>query len=299
MTKLFKKIYCEISGACNLTCDFCPLTDEPRGFMELDLFQKIADEVAEISERIYLHVMGEPLLHPQFDQFIKACEKRKLAVHLVTNGMFLNKKVDSVLNPTVREVNISLQSFAGCHGEDADDSEYLKTIFEFIETAFEKRPDMHVNLRLWNLGDFGSVVDHNRTLLEKIYDHFDEEIPEFSIGARHHGRSVRVKNNLFMNYSTRFLWPSLDAPFVRKKGYCMGATTQLGIHSDGTVVPCCLDNNATIKLGNVKDHSLREIITHERADRMRSGLDEAKLVEEMCQRCEFASRFRKKIRYRR
>jgi radical SAM protein with 4Fe4S-binding SPASM domain len=79
----------------------------------------------------------------------------------------------------------------------------------------------------------------------------------------------------------------------------MGATTQLGIHSDGTVVPCCLDNNATIKLGNVKDHSLREIITHERADRMRSGLDEAKLVEEMCQRCEFASRFRKKIRYRR
>lgn len=299
MRKRFKKIYCEISGACNLTCDFCPLTEQPRGMMKPELFADIVKQVAPITERFYLHLMGEPLLHPKFNSFIEECAKYNLPVHLVTNATMIDEeRQQAILNPIVKEVNISLQSFAGCYGEEADDTDYFNTVFSFIENALEKRPDMHVNLRLWNSESFESVLDTNRRILEKIYSHFGEEIPEFKLGERHHGRSVRVKNNLFMNYSTRFTWPSLELPECRQRGYCMGLTTQIGIHCDGTVVPCCLDNNASMKLGDLTEMPLLEILEQPRAKAMFDGLMNGILVEPLCRRCEFGMRFRKKIKYR-
>ncbi len=299
MPKRFKKIYCEISGGCNLTCDFCPLTEKPRGMMKRDLFSKVVKQAAPLTERLYFHVMGEPLLHPDFNYFVNECAEHALPVHLVTNGVLISpEREEGLFNPIVQEVNISLQSFAGCYGEDADDSAYLQNIFSFIERAFVKRPDLHINLRLWNLNDFALVVDHNRLLLEKIYAYFGEKIPEFTVGVRHHGRSVRVKNNLFMNYSTRFTWPSMELPECRKYGYCIGTTTQVGIHSDGTLVPCCLDNNATIKLGNVNESTILEIMEQPRAKKMYDGLMDGVLHEPLCHRCEFGTRFRRKIKYR-
>ena len=298
MSKRFKKVYCEISGACNLTCNFCPLTDKPRGMMSRELFCKIAQEAAPLTEQFYLHLMGEPLLHPDFEFFIDECAKHQLPVHLVTNGTLITPALEPILcNPTIQAINFSLQSFAACYGEEADDTEYLETIFSFIDHALVKRPDLQLNLRLWNLENFSSVVDHNRLLLNRIYAHFGEEIPSFStVGRSHHGCSVPIKGRLFMNYSSRFIWPDLELSECRQEGYCMGAMGLVGIHCDGTVVPCCLDNNAAMALGNIKSSTLQEIFNQPRAQTMVDGFNESKLVEPLCRRCEFAKRFRKKIK---
>ncbi|MDF7800050.1 SPASM domain-containing protein [Pontiellaceae bacterium B1224] len=298
MSKRFKKVYCEISGACNLTCNFCPLTDQPRGMMSRELFCKIAAEAAPLAERFYLHLMGEPLLHPDFDFIIDECARHGLPVHLVTNGTLIGPALEPVLlNSTIREINFSLQSFAACYGEEADDTEYLETIFGFIDRALEKRADLQLNLRLWNLDDFASVVDHNRVLLNRIYAHFGEEIPAFSsVGRSHHSCSVPIKGRLFMNYSSRFVWPDMELKECRTHGFCMGAMGQVGIHCDGTVVPCCLDNNATMALGNMNTATLREIFNQPRAQKMMDGFNRAMIVEPLCRRCEFAKRFRKKVK---
>lgn len=297
MSKRFKTIYCEISGGCNLTCDFCPLTEQPRGMMSRELFSKIAKEAAPLTERFYLHLMGEPLLHPNFESIISECEKQNLPVHLVTNGSLITPELESTLfNPTIRAINFSLQSFAASYGEEADDNQYLNTIFTFIDHALVNRPDMQVNLRLWNLDNFSTVVNHNRQLLNRIYAHFGEKIPPFTVGRSHHGCSVRIKNRLFMNYSSRFVWPDLELPECRQYGFCMGAIAQVGIHCDGTVVPCCLDNNATIKLGNINTSTLQEIFAQPRAQKMMDGFNDGHVVESLCRRCEFSMRFRKKIK---
>jgi radical SAM protein with 4Fe4S-binding SPASM domain len=243
--------------------------------------------------------MGEPLLHPNFNDYISRCEKAGITVHLVTNGALISDdNISALLNPTVREINFSLQSFAGSYGEDADDTDYLQGIFSFIEHAQELRPDIYINLRLWNLDGYEDARTSNYKMLQKIYNHFGKPVPEFKIGKKIHGRSIPITGVAYVNFSTRFAWPSMQLPEMRTTGYCMGLMTQLGIHNDGTVVPCCLDDNAEINLGNINESSLAEILDGSRSKAMFKGFEKETLTEALCRRCAFGARFKKRVRVR-
>ena len=302
-SKRFKKVYCEISGGCNFSCDFCPLAHDnhsfAQSFMERSTFLRVLDQLAPLTERLYFHIMGEPLLHPLFNEYIELCEQAGVKVHLVTNGALINENtVKGLLSPAVREINFSLQSFAGSYGEDADDTVYLQRIFEFIDLAQKERPDVYINLRLWNLDGYEEARSSNFKMLEKIYAHFGLEVPEFKVGKKIHGRSVPVSGVTYVNFSTRFAWPSMKLPEMRSTGYCMGLMTQLGVHNDGTVVPCCLDDNAEINLGNLLESSIEEILESPRAKEMFDGFNDEVLTEALCKRCAFGARFKKRVRVR-
>jgi len=66
--KTFKKVYIEITSVCNLACSFCPPTARAKGLIKVEQFNKILDEIRPHTKYIYLHVKGEPLLHPRIDQ---------------------------------------------------------------------------------------------------------------------------------------------------------------------------------------------------------------------------------------
>ncbi len=303
VSKRFKKVYCEVSGACNFSCDFCPLSQDnhnfPAKFMEKSTFERVVAELGPLTERFYFHIMGEPLLHPLFNDYIKICQEAGITVHLVTNGALIDEKtVEGLLNPAVREINFSLQSFAGSYGEDADDSAYMAGIFDFIALAEKRRPDLYINLRLWNLDGYEEARASNLKMLERIYGNFGLEVPQFKVGKRIHGRSVQVKGVTYVNFSTRFAWPSMKLPEMRSTGYCMGLMTQIGVHNDGTVVPCCLDDNAEINLGNLIESSIGEILEGDRAKKMFEGFNNEVLTEALCKRCAFGARFKKKMRVR-
>lgn len=293
--KRFKKVYIEISNACNLKCDFCPTVNTPQTFMGTELFESIVKQLTPLSNCINLHIMGEPLFHPKISEFINICEKYSMPVTIVTNGTILNKKNQQLLlNQIVQQVNFSLQSFHANY-PNADNSAYLKRIFKYTTRAFENRPDQHVNYRLWNVSDYSEAIDFNKDIIDKIRSYFELDNNE---KLRHTSlRGRKVKKSLHLNLATRFDWPTLEMPFRTTNGTCPGLITQLGILANGTVVPCCLDKDGVIDLGNCNTTTIEEIINSNRAKKIIEGFKCRELNEPLCQHCTFIERFEKKVRW--
>ena len=295
--KKFSKVNIEISNICNLQCSFCPVVIRTKKLMEESLFEKVIREVAPITEQVSFHLMGEPLVHPKLERFIEICAREKVPVNFVSNGVLLtDKRAELLLHPIVRQVNFSLHSFHDNFPEKESD-EYLEKIFKFTEAAFEKRPDLYLNYRLWNLPKVDEVENptqkKNRGMLHAVEKRFGVSMQakfdsNFDVRLQ---KSYLVKNRLYLHFDTEFIWPSLDLPVIGVKGTCKGLSTHFGVLAEGTVVPCCLDKEAAIPLGNVLETSIPEILAGERAQNILKGFRERRLVEELCQKCQFIERF--------
>ena len=295
--KKFAKVNIEISNICNLQCSFCPEVVRPKKLMEESLFAKVIKEVAPLTEQVCFHLMGEPLLHPQLERFFEICALENVPVNFVTNGVLLtDKRAELLLHPIVRQVSFSLHSFNDNYPEK-DHVEYLKKIFQFTQTAFERRPELYVNYRLWNLPKVDEIENpvqkKNRIMLEEVGKRFGVDLhaklnSSFDVRLQ---KSYKIKNRLYLHFDTEFVWPSLDLPVIGVKGTCKGLSTHFGVLVDGTVVPCCLDKEAGIPLGNAMEQSIPEILASERARAILKGFRERRLVEELCQKCQYIERF--------
>jgi radical SAM protein with 4Fe4S-binding SPASM domain len=291
MAKRLKKIYCEICGVCNLRCGFCPLPEAPRGMMSLVFFRQVLAQVAPVGERLYLHVLGEPLLHPELPEILEDCRQVGMPVHVVTNGTKLG--ADSpVLHPAVKEVSISLQSQPESgQGED----EYLTPIFAFADQALAQWPGLRVNFRLWNQRE-GNAAWSEQPLARRVLEHYRASLPDDLPSPRDFPESVRLGPHHFLCFATPFEWPDLANAIDRRHGYCLGLADQLAILADGTVVPCCLDQAGVIALGNLHDQALAEILQSPRAVALRTAFERGELAEDLCRHCGFAERFKRKPR---
>ncbi len=257
--------------------------------MSLHKFKKIVEQVAPITDQVTLHLMGDPLVHPKLSEFIQVCKEYQVPVFLVTNGVLMNEvKEEILLDPIIRQVNFSIHSFHDNYG-DKDPSVYLNKIFKFTERAFLERPELYINYRLWNLGETLGVGAQNRSMLEKVCSHFNFSFNE-SINVRR-SKSVRIKNRLHLHFDTEFTWPALDLPIIGERGTCYGLSSHFGILADGTVVPCCLDKEGKIPLGHVDDQTIEDILLSEKSQRILSGFKNNRLVESLCQRCDYVTRF--------
>lgn len=290
--KKFKKIHIEITNICNLQCSFCPEVLRAKSTMPLDLFEQAVDQAGPLTEQICLHLMGEPLSHPQFAEIIKICENKKVKVFLVSNAVLLNElKAPLLMSPCIEQVNFSLHSFHDNYG-DKDPKIYLQKIFNFTERAFIERPDLFINYRLWNLDSPLGTGLHNKKMLEKIEEHFGVQIqPQIDVRRN---KSHRIKNKLYLHFDTEFVWPSLNQPYLGEHGTCHGLSSHFGILVDGSVVPCCLDKEACIKLGNIKNEPLIDILKSEKSQKILNGFKKNLLTEDLCKHCSYIKRFEKK-----
>jgi radical SAM protein with 4Fe4S-binding SPASM domain len=285
----FNKVNIEISNICNLQCSFCPPVERDKKMMSLENFQSVVSQVAPMTEQVTLHLMGDPLVHPKLDQFINICRDHQVPVYLVTNGVLLNDvKEELLLDPIIRQVNFSLHSFHDNYG-DRDPSIYLSKIFKFSERAFRERPELYINYRLWNLNEPLGVGEQNHSMLKRVCHHFDFSFDE-NIDVRRN-KSVRIKNRLHLHFDTEFTWPALDLPILGSRGTCYGLSSHFGVLADGTVVPCCLDKEGKIPLGHIRESSIASILASEKAQSILNGFKKNKLVEDLCQRCNYITRF--------
>jgi MoaA/NifB/PqqE/SkfB family radical SAM enzyme len=286
----FKKVNIEISNICNLQCSFCPEVVRAKGVMDLGLFRTIIAQVAPLTEQVCFHLMGDPLVHPEFKAFVEVCEEFRVPIFLVTNGVLLRTQQSQILlNPAFRQVNFSLHSFFD-NFPDRDPTSYLNKIFDYTEAAFAARPDLYLNYRLWNLDQFDAVGQKNRDMLGRIEDRFQFKMPtDVDVRSK---KSYRIKNRLYLHFDTEFVWPSLDLPVLGQEGRCLGLSSHFGILVDGTVVPCCLDQKGSIALGKVPDQSILEILNAPRSQKILEGFKKKKLVENLCQRCPYIERFK-------
>lgn len=269
----FRNIYCEITNICNLSCSFCKKTKRTLQFISVENFAKVIESIKGYTTQICLHILGEPLLHPNFDELIEICNQNNIKVNLVTNGTLIeNLSTDCNL----KKVSFSLHSFpTEKFGENYifELKKYLEKICNFTE-KFKGISE----LRLWNKdNDLGL----NAYILEHLSNFYKCEMPLVT---------HKIKENLYLGVASPFVWPSLSEP-ICKGNYCYGLRHQMGILVDGTVVPCCLDGEGVINLGNIYQTPLREILDSERAQKMLKGFQNRTLTEELCKHCQFIERF--------
>ncbi len=285
--KKFKKIYVEITNKCNLSCDFCPGSGRQEGFMDKELFGKILEEVREYTGQLYFHVLGEPLLHPELGTFLAMCHDAGMKVNITTNGTLIHRRAEILLSsPALRQVNFSLHSFEANYREYPIDI-YLDRIFDFIASS-EKCEKLLIGLRLWNISDKGKN-NLNSYILRRIEKQFGfcTEIPEKATPVN----GIKLYNNVFLHVAEVFDWPDAGINDIGSRGFCYGLRDQAAILADGTVVPCCLDGEGVISLGNIREQNFAGIILGERARNLYEGFSRREAVESLCRKCGYRSRF--------
>ena len=276
----FAKIYLEISNVCNLRCSFCPGTGRKNRVMDEAEFRDLLPKLRPYADYLYFHLMGEPLCHPLLVRFLELAEEAGFRVILTTNGTLLRKQKELLLDsPALHKVNISLHAF------EANDlavpfSEYLDDCFAFGKAA-EGR--VLTVFRLWN---HGGAEQRNGEILAAMERFFPKPWAE-------ERRGVRLGERIYLEYGDRFDWPDLSAPDGGEAGFCYGLRDQIGVLCDGTVVPCCLDHEGDLALGNLHAQSMEEILASPRAQAIYEGFSARKAVEPLCRRCGYAGRFMK------
>lgn len=273
--KRFNKIYLEISNVCNLRCAFCPGTKRTPQVMGEEEFSALLPKLRPWTDYLYFHLMGEPLCHPQLERFLALAGEAGFKVILTTNGTLLPKQQEMLLRtPGLYKVNVSLHAF------EANDlpipfSDYLDGCFAFGKAA-EGR--VTVSYRLWNSG---GADQHNDEILRAMERYFPRPWQKEKLGPR-------IGNRIYLQPGEKFDWPDLETTDLGGQVTCYGLKDQIGVLCDGTVVPCCLDHEGDIALGNLFTQDLDEILNSPRARVIREGFACGTAVEELCRKCGYA-----------
>ena len=275
--KKYSRVYVEITNICNRRCSFCPGTKRSPRRMTLEEFDIITDRLVGVTDYIYLHVMGEPLTHPDLPELIKCATRKGFNCAVTTNGTLVDGRGDELISSGVYKVNLSVHSFEG--GEEEKYRSYIQSLIRFADKASDA--GVLTVLRLWNKGCDGGLNDSTLEMLKQGLD------GEWKWGTR----GARIRHKLHLEYGDRFEWPDMEADFVGESVFCYGLGDHFGILCDGRVIPCCLDREGEITLGNIFDTTVRDILSSPRARAMACGFERRCATEELCKRCGYATRF--------
>ena len=275
---MLRKAYLEITNICNLSCSFCPGTKREKRFMTPENFRVLAAKLRPHTQYLYLHLLGEPLLHPQLEEILGIAAELDFKVIITTNGTLLDKQSEILLaSPAVHKLNISLQSFEANSRGALDEYISLCTAFAAKAAASGKI----CVLRLWNNNGLDSLNERIEGLLENCFQKPWRE----SRGSR------SLAERVWLEPGDKFDWPDMGAEDRGDACFCYGLRDQVGVLCDGTVVPCCLDHEGDVALGNLFEQSLDEIISGPRAKAIYDGFSRRQAVEELCRKCGYARRF--------
>lgn len=270
----FKRIYVEITNLCNKNCSFCSKDTRKKTTMSVSKFEHVLKQIKEYTNYIYLHVKGEPLIHPKLDELLSLTKKYNIFTNITTNGELLSKNKEILTNQNIRQLNISLQTYKSIEIDD---------LFSVIDEILNKTKTIIV-LRFWALNNNELTIE-NKNIVDKIVSHFN--LDKCIIATILQKDNIKLRNNLYINKAKLFKWPSMNNAKVKKEGTCLGLKTHIGILSDGTVVPCCLDSNGVINLGNIFENSLYNILQSIRTKEIRKNFQNNRAIEPLCQHCEY------------
>ena len=276
--KKFKKIYVEITNTCNLNCSFCSKVEKPKRIMTKEEFSHILSEIKPFTDNIYLHVKGEPLLHPKLIDFLNIAEKNDIKINIATNGILFPRKVDELIKcNSLQKINFSLHS-------ENNVPNYLENIFKSVE----KLKNQTVIYRLWTLQD-GKFDEKSTKTVEKIIEYY--KLSPETVEKIYKENNVKITSTIYVDKDNEFEWPD-DNKNETTNGFCMALKTQIAILVDGTVVPCCLDSNGKINLGNIYTESFESIINSKRCQDLKKSFQDRKPCEKLCLSCTYKNRFK-------
>ena len=277
--KKYKKIYIEITNNCNLKCSFCSPLKRKKKYMTMEEYKEVLSKIKDYTNYIYLHVKGEPLLHPNIIEIIRLADNYNLNVNLTTNGVLFDKYAKELGKcNNLNKINFSL------HSENKKDN-YLEDIFNNIKYL---SPKTTIIYRLWTLEN--NKLDKKSTkIVNKIKEYYNlsQEIVE-KIKKEN---NIKIKSTIYVDKDNYFEWPTINNH--KSCGYCFALKTHIAILVDGTVVPCCLDSEGIINLGNIFKESLDDIIKKEKYINLKKSFQNKKPIEDLCKSCKFKEKFNK------
>lgn len=274
---MFRKIYLEITNICNLDCSFCHKTKREKKFLSKEDFSLLAEKIRPHTDYLYLHLMGEPLLHPELSEILGVSNSMGFHTTVATNGVKIKDAEEALLSVPLYKITFSLHSYEANSSIKKSLTEYVNDIISFCKKA-ERNGTICV-LRLWNEGGENELNSAIISLLKE----------EFTF--RENRKGYTLSDKIYLETAEKFIWPDENAP-TQDVHFCMGLRDHIGVLSDGSVVPCCLDADGSITLGNLFKEDLTAIIKSDRARNIYDGFSEGKAKEELCRRCQYATRFK-------
>jgi len=285
----FYRIYIELTNVCGLRCSFCPTKALPNTTMDLEFFESVIKEAKGFTREIACHVVGDPLTLSNLEAYLDIIHKYSMKVMLTTSGYFMKKQTfETLFHPAVKQINVSLNAF-NKNDTSISFEQYMQPILMLCHEKVKQKKELFINLRMWNLDEIMSEAKFNQELFELLEKAFDVTLDLKSLDPKEK-KSIRLENKVLLHFDNYFEWPSL-----KNKNYghgtCQGLDSHIGILANGDVIPCCLDSDAVMKLGNIKEQSLKEIVYGKRATAMREGFKIGQCSEEMCLKCSYKDRF--------
>lgn len=259
----FKKIYIEISNICNLDCDFCVKTNREKHSLNIQEFELILSKVKPYTKYLYFHVLGEPLIHPNINEFIDIASK-DFFINITTNGYLIN----NIKTDNIRQINISLHSYNDKYHKSLKD--YLEDIYNFSITHSAKT---YINFRLW------AHTKYYDQIIGYLEDKFNINIPV--------NTNIKLSNNIYLNFSNEFVWPDNASNKIIAENTCYALKDHIAILSDGTITACCLDASGKIKFGNIFENNIDEILNNDLFIKMLDGFKNYKRIHPLCKKCNF------------
>ena len=281
---MFKKIYIEITNICNLKCKFCPETSRKKESMSIKKFESVIKKIHNHTNLITLHVKGEPLLHKNLEEIIHILEKYNLKANITTNGTLIKEKLGIIKkSKAVRQINFSIHSITQ---NEKLNNHYLQDVFECVEEL----KNIIISYRLWNMQSI-KENDINTSIIKAIEGYYNiQNLKEQLL----ENNSVKLRENLFINQDIEFTWPDINKEKIIEKGRCLALKEQVAILVDGTVVPCCLDNNGDIPLGNIFEETMEEILEKSKTVTIKKNFENGIITCDLCKTCGFLKRLENK-----
>ena len=283
------RIYLEVTNICNLSCPFCPPHSRASATMPIEVFSRIVEKIRGRAKTLYFHVKGEPLLHPDLSSLIDIATLAGFSVIITTNGTLIPERYPALAGKEgLSRLNVSLHSLA--QFDRAKRRALARAIFESVDalsrTNRERNPRFLVSYRLWTR-DRASVTAEIMELLGERYA-LEAGKLDCLFGEKN---GVKISDGIACHAAETFDWPSLAASDFGGEGFCYGLRDQAGILVDGTVVPCCLDGEGAINLGNILESDWDSIIEGKRARAVYDAFTNRKITEPLCRRCGYRLRF--------
>lgn len=286
MVMRFEKVYIELSDFCGLKCGFCPSASRDkilkRGVMELELFERICAQLAGRTRRVCLHILGDPLAVENFLSYVEILKRYELKVDLVSTGLFLKETMfEFLLQSPFVQVSFSLSAFLA--NDRALSDRHLHTILSFSKMNLEHQSPIFINLR-FHSADIESQNQRYVDIVKVIAEYFDLGQSELVWNLKSKNR-VKLGVKVFLVPTKSFEWHKSQNEGLSQNVFCYGANKQIGILSDGRVVPCCIDYEGRASFGSLLEENLDEILDSQNFKSFAQSLRNGKPPCELCAQC--------------
>ncbi|MES2797096.1 MAG: SPASM domain-containing protein [Bacteroidota bacterium] len=282
----------EPTTSCNLRCPECPSGlrsfTRPTGMLEIGLFKKTIDELADTLLYLIFYFQGEPYLNPHFLDLVSYAVKKRIYTATSTNAHYLNdenarKTVESGLDRLIISIDGTSQETYEAYRVGGNLEKVIEgtkniirwkkelksatpfVIFQFLVV----KPNEHQIAEVHQLGK-KLGVDAVWCKTAQIYDYENgsalmPSIDKYSRYRQNENGRFSIKNKM-INHCWK-MWHS-----------CV-------ITWDGLVVPCCFDKDGDYRMGSLKAKSFTDVWQSSTYTNFRKSLISSRSEIEMCKNC--------------